>query len=225
MKLTKIQLEKIRIYLDENGFKYLDIQMEILDHIASAVEEKMTEDPTLTFEDAVNQTRISFGKAGFINIEKSIVKGLSNRYRKLFFRHFFSLFGIRFIWMPFLLVFGLYQLQNIISNKDNLFTAVIIVYILVFLVMAYRSLKSAAYRKYMVYKVSGGYMGYLGLFLMMVFQSINYSSTDKLFGLDRSYLMVSILGALFVMYYIAALKTEKAGILESKAMADKLQLI
>lgn len=225
MNLSKIQLEKIRVYLDEIGFKYIDVQMEILDHVASAVEEKMTEDPNLAFQDAVNQTRVSFGKAGFTKIEKSIVKGLNKKYWKLFLQHFSSFFGIKYIWAVFLSAFGIYQLQNLISNKDNFFAVFFLAFIIFFAIQAYRGFKPLAYKRYMVYKISGTYAGYFGLFLMMVFQAIVKPSTGLLFGLNKGYLIVSILTVLFAVYYIAALKTEKDGVLESKAIADKLKLL
>lgn len=225
MNLSKIQLEKIRVYLDEIGFKYIDVQMEILDHVASAVEERMTEDPNLSFQDAVNQTRVSFGKAGFNKIERSIVKGLSKKYWKLFLRHFFSFFGMRHIWIVFLSGFGIYQLQNLISDQGSFFGVFFMASVVFFSILAYRGLKPVAYKRYMVYKISGNYAGYVGVFLMMVFQSINKPSTGLLFGLNKSYLIVSILITLFAMYYIAAQKTGKAGVLESKVIADKLKLL
>ncbi|WP_316803888.1 hypothetical protein [Pedobacter nototheniae] len=225
MNLTKIQLNKIRIYLEEIGFKYIDVQMEILDHVASAVEEKMTENPALTFQDAVNQTQTSFGKAGFTKIEKSIIKGLGKKYWKLFLRHFCSFFHISSLWIVILSGFGLYQLQNLIANQDNFFTVFIIAIIILFSALAYRGFKAVGYKKFMVYKISGSYAAYVGIFLMFVFQAINKPSTGMLFGLNKSYLVVSVLITFFGLYYSAALKTVKAGALESKAIADKLKLL
>ena len=105
MVLTEEQLQKIRIYLGEIGFKYIDIQLELLDHVASAVEERMTKNFALTFQDAVNQTQASFGKAGFTKIERSIVKGLSKKYRKLFFQRFWSFFSVKYAWIVFIIKF------------------------------------------------------------------------------------------------------------------------
>nr|WP_199156988.1 hypothetical protein [Pedobacter sp. ASV2] len=225
MNLTKTQLEKIRIYLSEIGFKYIDVQMEILDHVASVVEERMTENPDLSFQDAVNQTRASFGKAGFTSIEKSIVKGLSKRYWNLFLHYFFSFLGFRYIWMVLLSGFGLYQLQNVMGNQDNFFNIFISAIVILFSVLAYRGFRAVDYKKYLVYKISGSYAGYVGIFLMFVFEAINKPSTGLLFGLNKSYLIVSILIVFFAMYYKAALKTVQAGALESKAIADKLKLL
>lgn len=225
MNLTKTQLEKIRIYLGEIGFTYIDVQMEILDHVASAVEEKMTNDPSLSFQDAVNQTRASFGKAGFFKIEKSIVKGLSKKYQKFFLHHFASFFGIKSIWLVFLSVIGLYQLQNLISNQDSFSTVFIIAIVVFFSILNYRGFKAVSYQKYMVYKISATYAGYIGLLLMIVFQTISKPFTGMWLGFNMAYLISSILITVFVIYYIAADKTVKTGVLESKAIADRLKFL
>lgn len=61
MKLSKNQIEFIDKFLKRNGFEFVDIREEMIDHIASAVEEKMITDNTDfhdTFVSYVNYNRI-----------------------------------------------------------------------------------------------------------------------------------------------------------------------
>ncbi|MEM6685995.1 MAG: hypothetical protein AAF617_09455 [Bacteroidota bacterium] len=60
VKLTKQQLQYIDAYLERSGITYWDVRTELLDHIASAVEEKMTTEHS-SFEAALEAVSISFG--------------------------------------------------------------------------------------------------------------------------------------------------------------------
>lgn len=105
--------------MEESGFKYIDVQMEILDHVATAVEERMTENPGLTFQDAVNQTQASFGPKGFRQIEISIIGGMTRRYRKLFFNDFISLLNYKYIALVLFFCFLVYKIQQFFGNPDK----------------------------------------------------------------------------------------------------------
>ncbi|WP_316752874.1 hypothetical protein [Pedobacter gandavensis] len=41
MELSQEQLTEIKQFVQRKGFVYLDVQLEIIDHMASAIEEKM----------------------------------------------------------------------------------------------------------------------------------------------------------------------------------------
>lgn len=224
MTLSKEQINKIKIYLQEIGFKYLDVQMEILDHVATAVEEKMTENSILSFQDAVNQTRDSFGPNGFMVIEKSIVKGLTKKYNKLFFNNILTLFGFKYIGLVLLCGYSVYQLQAILVNQDNFFTVVLVILLILIVVLGIFNFKTVSYKKYMLYKISASYMGYYGVFITTIFNSISEPKQGELFGMNKAYFIVSFLITLCGLYLLAASKTEKTGILETKSLIEKYNL-
>jgi cation transport ATPase len=58
-KLTKIQLQFIDNYLIKNKVKYWDVRLELIDHIAALVEEKLTKG--ISFEDAMFEVHSGFG--------------------------------------------------------------------------------------------------------------------------------------------------------------------
>ena len=58
MKLSKENIQSIDNYLKHEGFIYVDIRMEMVDHIANAVEGKM-EVESLNFYDAFKSYMIS----------------------------------------------------------------------------------------------------------------------------------------------------------------------
>lgn len=217
MQLTKQQIEKLRIHLEESGFKYVDVQMEILDHVATAVEEKMTENLDLTFQDAVNQTQSSFGLKGFRQIEASIIKGMTRKYRKLFFNQFISLLNYKYIAVVLFSGFFVYKIQELIGNQDRFLTLAILSHIMLLIASLTSKLKTSAYEKYMLYKISESYLGYRDMFLMAIF--------TYLYGMNASYLYTSIAITLYGLYYISAVRVAKHGILESKELLDKFKLM
>ena len=73
----------------------------------------------------------------------------------------------------------------------------------------------------MVHKISGSYDAYISVFFLFVVQVINKPLIGVLFGLNKSYLIVSVLVTFFGLYAIAALKTAKAGRRESEALMEK----
>ncbi|EDP96980.1 hypothetical protein U8527_01535 [Kordia algicida OT-1] len=60
MKLTQEQIQYIDDYLQRSGVTYWDVRAELLDHIASAIEEEITTNKS-TFEEALKSVSLSFG--------------------------------------------------------------------------------------------------------------------------------------------------------------------
>ena len=60
MKLVKEEIQFIDNYLIKNGVKYWDVRLELLDHIVSAVEDKM-EKNGVSFNEALIETHKGFG--------------------------------------------------------------------------------------------------------------------------------------------------------------------
>jgi hypothetical protein len=60
MKLSKDQIRFIEKYLIKNEVKFWDVRLELLDHIVSSVEDKMSTD-NLTFQEALLQVHRGFG--------------------------------------------------------------------------------------------------------------------------------------------------------------------
>ncbi|MEJ4089938.1 hypothetical protein [Galbibacter orientalis] len=55
MKLTQEQIQEIEYALNKRGLDYIDLKYELLDHIATDIEQLMTEDKTISFDEAFNQ--------------------------------------------------------------------------------------------------------------------------------------------------------------------------
>ena len=80
MKLNKQQLERLRAFIRQRGFTAIDLQMEIIDHVACSIEEKLTRNPGMNFEQALQQTHAEFGIFGFSELEAAMAKSLREKY-------------------------------------------------------------------------------------------------------------------------------------------------
>lgn len=88
VKLTEQQLEELKSFIKSKGFKDPAVVNEILDHFACKVEEEMEIDSHLSFSEAINKARSSFGIKGFAPIVASFTNQLKSRYRKIYWKYF-----------------------------------------------------------------------------------------------------------------------------------------
>ncbi len=71
--LNTEEIAQIRQWIGARGFKYTDLQAEILDHVACAIEDKLTAEPSLPLRTAFDQVHQSFGVFGFATIEDAML--------------------------------------------------------------------------------------------------------------------------------------------------------
>lgn len=77
--LTSDELLLVKNFINKRGFEFFDLQLEILDHTAAAVEEKITQNPAMSVEKALVEVHASFGPLGFVTIEDAFIKQLSKK--------------------------------------------------------------------------------------------------------------------------------------------------
>lgn len=93
-KLTATDIEQICAFTAENGVAYYDLQSELADHLAHAIEEQWLYNQNLNIEDALQAAFKTFGTGGFNEIVVQRKRALGKRYQKLllgYFKDFFTL--------------------------------------------------------------------------------------------------------------------------------------
>jgi hypothetical protein len=75
MTLTTDQITEIKRFINSRGFTHIEVEMEILDHVASAIEEKLDKDPQKTIQQAISEVHSGFGPLGFSVMEDEFKKG------------------------------------------------------------------------------------------------------------------------------------------------------
>jgi isoprenylcysteine carboxyl methyltransferase (ICMT) family protein YpbQ len=111
MKLSKDQITILKKLISYKGYPEIDLQYEILDHVACKVEVLMEKDPKLALDDAFRKVHSEFGIFGFLGLAESYMKSIEKRYRRFFWEEFKSLFRSYRIIYPMTMTFILYWLS------------------------------------------------------------------------------------------------------------------
>jgi len=72
---------------------HYDLQVELVDHLASSIEEQWKEKPELSFENALLNSFRKFGIHGFSKIKEQKQKELRKKYNRLLWKYLFDFFS------------------------------------------------------------------------------------------------------------------------------------
>jgi hypothetical protein len=117
MKLTEAQIEELYAFTRKKNVEHYDVQTELVDHLASSIEEKMSESNRINFENALQQVYAQFGIFGFSELidKKRIEAAIKGR--KLFRKSFFEYFKLPKILLLVMILIVSYKVFEI-SNND-----------------------------------------------------------------------------------------------------------
>lgn len=101
--LTSEQIESLFTFCRKHYVYYYDVQVELVDHLANAIESEMESDPRISFEKALEKVHKSFGIMGFATVVAEKEKMVLKQGRKLFW----STIKEQFTWPKVLLFFSL----------------------------------------------------------------------------------------------------------------------
>lgn len=82
MNLSQEQIADLFSFVKRKYVPYYDLQIELVDHLATSIEQKMTVNPSISFESALRETYKGFGITGFSQYRCSKEKELSNYWLK-----------------------------------------------------------------------------------------------------------------------------------------------
>jgi hypothetical protein len=94
MKLTQEQIQRLYQFTRQHYVEWYDLQTELVDHLANAIEEQWQQNPKLSFEDALQIEFKKFGVFGFMDVVEKRQMALGKQYNKLVWSHFKDFFSI-----------------------------------------------------------------------------------------------------------------------------------
>ena len=175
MSLSTDQISEIKKFINSRGFTYIEVEMEILDHVASAVEDKLNLNPELSLQKAIHEVHAGFGVFGFATIEEEKQKYFHTILKNEFLK---NLKNIVFFKKPLLNLILIATTILFISflNTDNIYTFSYIPLILPFTVMSGVFLRN--YKKFRQWKgKSLMLITSASLFYVFLFTSGQFTST------------------------------------------------
>ena len=94
MKLTPQQIDRLYQFTRQHYVEWYDLQTELVDHLANAIEQQWQENPKISFEEALQMEFKKFGIFGFMTVVEERQIALGKKYNKLVWQHFKSFFTI-----------------------------------------------------------------------------------------------------------------------------------
>jgi hypothetical protein len=90
-ELTQEQITQLFDFTRKHYVEYYDVQVELVDHLASSIETEMEQNPNLSFEQALNKVFSGFGIFGFDGIAQTKGDAVAKQQRKLWQQKFLEL--------------------------------------------------------------------------------------------------------------------------------------
>ena len=116
-KLTAEQIEDLFAFCEEQDVKYYDVQIELVDHLASAIEQKWLEKPTRSYSNALWLVFDQFGLSGFRKIRRAKEKELRRKYFRLQWKHIAEFFRLPKIILTIFLSLVFFTILRATTNN------------------------------------------------------------------------------------------------------------
>lgn len=107
LKVSQEQIEQLYVFTRKHFVDYYDLQTELVDHLANAIEQKWQEQPKLSFDDALKAEFKKFGIFGFTTLVERRQLALTKKYNRLLWAYFKEFFKLPKILLTLALVIGL----------------------------------------------------------------------------------------------------------------------
>ncbi|RTY70348.1 hypothetical protein [Flavobacterium sp. LB2P53] len=122
MKLTAEQIDQLYFFTRQHYVEYYDLQTELVDHLANAIETEWQQNPKLTFDEVLHKEFRKFGVFGFMDVVESRQVVLGKKYNRIVWSHFKGFFTIpKIILTGFLILAVFYFLKEYYTKE--IFTA------------------------------------------------------------------------------------------------------
>ena len=119
--MSDVQLESLIQFIKSKGVKYYDLQLELADHFASAIEEKWQTRPELILEDEVTKIYLAFGDRGFKKLIQTKSQALEKKWLRKSWSYFKEFFTFPKFIITILLTLIFHQILNWSSNPVVIF--------------------------------------------------------------------------------------------------------
>ncbi len=132
--LIQEQIQHLHQFCVKHYVRFYDLQLELVDHLANAIEQKMDENPKLNFEQALDEVYKEFGVFGFANVVKEKSAAIEKSFMKEYWKIFTSYFSLPKVVIS-VTAFSIVSLLSLLFYSDSL----LLIYAVVFAIFGYLS--------------------------------------------------------------------------------------
>ncbi len=184
MKLSPAQISALKKLISSKGYEEIDVQYEILDHVACRIEVLMAENPTLKLDDAFRKAHSEFGIFGFSDLADSYRESIRKKFWNRYWASLKSLLSSYRVIYLFLLAWTFYFISENFTLFGEQMTApfwgvVGLMLSMVFLVIYYHRV-SRGFRHYATFKHALSFTGGMHLIMQFALQGSKYLTTPEI---------------------------------------------
>ncbi|MBC7747359.1 MAG: hypothetical protein H7Z76_02045 [Methylotenera sp.] len=128
MKLTTQQIDQLYLFTRQHYVEYYDLQTELVDHLANAIETEWQQNPKLTFDEVLNKEFKKFGIFGFVDVVQKRQAALGKKYNRLIFQHFKMFFKVPKILFLIVMTFSFFLILKTSIYSDYFLRAISVIY-------------------------------------------------------------------------------------------------
>ena len=114
-QLSKVEIQKLFAFVESKNVPYRDVQFEIVDHLASAMEEMKEENPEWPYDLCLQQVYKKFPITGFALLQMEKEEALNKYWKKKLRPFLLEYFKLPKIILTLALFFGFQQIFNTIE--------------------------------------------------------------------------------------------------------------
>ena len=116
-RLTNEHIEQLFVFTKKHLVEHYDVQVELVDHLANAIEAQWKTNPNISFEEALDKEYNNFGVFGFSGLVEQKQAALQNHYWQIIKKEFINYFTVPRIILSVAFFYGLFWL---FSNPNTL---------------------------------------------------------------------------------------------------------
>lgn len=209
MKLTQEQIERLYQFTRQHYVEWYDLQAELVDHLANAIEEQWQQNSKLSFEDALQIEFKKFGVFGFMDVVEKRQASLNKKYNKIVWNHFKEFFTIPKIFASVTFIGILFYVLNLNFYQSDIllisfgFCIVPFIFILIYRKIKDKKLDAITGKKWLFKEIIFSYGSFVGLANLPVQIIIRLENSNVVHSVFwQLFLAVLLISMLLVEYVI-----------------------
>lgn len=217
MKLIPEQIDQLYTFTRQHYVEWYDLQSELVDHLANAIETELEENPKLTFDEALSKEFQKFGVFGFMDVIEEKRKSLGKKYNLIIWHHFKAFFRIPKIILTASTIGIVYMILKQIEDTNIFVFGYLIILLSVLFYKTFQNKKSLKKekKKWLFKEIIFNY-GYFGSFSILTYQLMNHlvNGLNWITETSFSLLFISVILVFlsiyfYISFYIIPVKAEE----------------
>lgn len=117
--ITPEETEKLFNLCEKYGVFFYDVQIEMVDHLASLIEEQWKKYPEISFHQGLKSAVLSFGKSNFTKFAREKEKEVNRKYNLLLWKYFIEFYKWPKLLITIIFTLGLLILLQISNHTKT----------------------------------------------------------------------------------------------------------